>query len=312
MTETQTPKNSRADRIADIIREKISTKNREEFALYAKKQLKSHKSIENLFAPEEIIREIGEIFSGKVIPIGLSLNRILDEFHTWNKKSSGFKRLSSIDDEKVEEDTSINVTATETGGMILKEIGSSLDPGRSVSATAINQLIDKLIPNEKNTDAKLSGFKDILKNNLANKENSNDFFLQAKKAQNKAAGMFVDFIEQARGDNDVVTAEAIVAILEANKLYDSHDTQDRDREFLLLKLFAEWANDIELSDDDTWKEFVMEALVTDYNARPAPQFREMSLLDVPRCELNIMKSFQTMVANIMVPPPRRGRPPKSK
>ena len=27
MTETQTPKNSRADRIADIIREKISTKN---------------------------------------------------------------------------------------------------------------------------------------------------------------------------------------------------------------------------------------------------------------------------------------------
>lgn len=312
MTETQTPKNSRADRIADIIREKISTKNREEFALYAKKQLKSHKSIENLFAPEEIIREIGEIFSGKVIPIGLSLNRILDEFHTWNKKSSGFKRLSSIDDEKVEEDTSINVTATETGGMILKEIGSSLDPGRSVSATAINQLIDKLIPNEKNTDAKLSGFKDILKNNLANKENSNDFFLQAKKAQNKAAGMFVDFIEQARGDNDVVTAEAIVAVLETNKLYDSHDTQDRDREFLLLKLFAEWANDIELSDDDTWKEFVMEALVTDYNARPAPQFREMSLLDVPRCELNIMKSFQTMVANIMVPPPRRGRPPKSK
>lgn len=312
MTETQTPKNSRADRIADIIREKISTKNREEFALYAKKQLKSHKSIENLFAPEEIIREIGEIFSGKVIPIGLSLNRILDEFHTWNKKSSGFKRLSSIDDEKVEEDTSINVTATETGGMILKEIGSSLDPGRSVSATAINQLIDKLIPNEKNTDAKLSGFKDILKNNLVNKESSNDFFLQAKRAQNKAAGMFVDFIEQARGDNDVVTAEAIVAILEANKLYDSHDTQDRDREFLLLKLFAEWANDIELSDDDTWKEFVMEALVTDYNARPAPQFREMSLLDVPRCELNIMKSFQTMVANIMVPPPRRGRPPKSK
>lgn len=312
MTETQTPKNSRADRIADIIREKISTKNREEFALYAKKQLKSHKSIENLFAPEEIIREIGEIFSGKVIPIGLSLNRILDEFHTWNKKSSGFKRLSSIDDEKVEEDTSINVTATETGGMILKEIGSSLDPGRSVSATAINQLIDKLIPNEKNTDAKLSGFKDILKNNLANKENSNDFFLQAKKAQNKAAGMFVDFIEQARGDNDVVTAEAIVAILEANKLYDSHDTQDRDREFLLLKLFADWANDIELSDDDTWKEFVMEALVTDYNTRPAPQFREISLLDVPRCELNIMKSFQTMVANIMVPPPRRGRPPKSK
>ncbi len=312
MTETQTPKNSRADRIADIIREKISTKNREEFALYAKKQLKSHKSIENLFAPEEIIREIGEIFSGKVIPIGLSLNRILDEFHTWNKKSSGFKRLSSIDDEKVEEDTSINVTATETGGMILKEIGSSLDPGRSVSATAINQLIDKLIPNEKNTDAKLSGFKDILKNNLANKENSNDFFLQAKKAQNKAAGMFVDFIEQARGDDDVVTAEAIVAILEANKLYDSHDTQDRDREFLLLKLFADWANDIELSDDDTWKEFVMEALVTDYNTRPAPQFREISLLDVPRCELNIMKSFQTMVANIMVPPPRRGRPPKSK
>lgn len=312
MTETQTPKNSRADRIADVIREKISTKNREEFALYAKKQLKSYKSIENLFAPEEIIREIGEIFSGKVIPIGLSLNRILDEFHTWNKKSSGFKRLSSIDDEKVEEDTSINVTATETGGMILKEIGSSLDPGRSVSATAINQLIDKLIPNEKNPDAKLSGFKDILKNNLVNKKSSNDFFLQAKKAQNKAAGMFVDFIEQARGDDDVVTAEAIVAILEANKLYDSHDTQDRDREFLLLKLFADWANDIELSDDDTWKEFVMEALVTDYNARPAPQFREMSLLDVPRSELNIMKSFQTMVANIMVPPPRRGRPPKSK
>jgi hypothetical protein len=312
MTETKTIENFRANKIADIIREKISTKNREEFALYAKKQLKSQKNIENLFNPEEIIREIGVIFSGKVIPVGLSLNRILDEFHTWNKKSSGFKRLSSIDDEKVEEDTSINITATETGGMILKDIGSSLDPGRSVSATAINQLIDKLIPNERNSDAKLSGFKEILKNNLIDKETSNDFFLQAKKAQNKAAGMFVDFIEQARDDNDIVTTEAIVAVLEANKLYDSHDVEDRNREFLLLKLFADWANDIDLSDDDVWKELVMEALVNDYNTRPSTQFREMSLLDIPRSELNIMKSFQTMVANIMVPPPRRGRPPKSK
>jgi hypothetical protein len=311
MTKTENVKQDLAKKISDYIRKKIPTKDRENFAIFVKKQIKD-KNIQNLLTPDEIIEEIGIIFSDKIIPYGLSLNQIIDAFKTWNKNSSMFKGLSSIDEEKIEEDNSVNVTAAETGGMNLKEIGSTLDPGRSISATAVNQLIDKLIPSEKNPDAKLAKFKEILKNSLSNKEYSNEFFLKIKKAQIKAAGMFVDYIEQARNEDDIVTPDAIVAVLEAAKLYESHDKEDRDREYMMLELFAKWANDIELSNDDAWKDLVMEALIEDYNTSPSPQYKEMSPLDVPRHELNIMKSFQTMVANIIFPPPRRGRPPKNK
>lgn len=279
-----------------------------EFVKFAHKQIENHTDTS---AEEMSVEKIAEFFSQKVIPNGMSLNTILDGFKSWSKGSSGFRRLSALDFSEGEKTAhvAINTTTGETGGMILKEIGENLETGRKISATAVNQLIDKLIP-VGSDDAKLTWYKNMLKNNLIDREYSHAYFKKVDSAAIRAAGMFVEFIEAARGDDDVVTPAGVFAILTEKKLTAAMDDQDTQAELAFLEMLCGWANDIELADDDMWKEMVMDALVEDYNHNGSPT--TLMHLDVPREYLNIMKTFQTLVSNLLVPPPKRGRPAKNK
>lgn len=318
MTETTTTTDSkvRKEKIMELFMEEFPGDKLPNFAKFAKNQLGNKIPNISTMEPHAVVHCLSDFFSQKVIPVGLSLNRLLTEFKSWGDSEDTFRRFSSIDETPKKKDVvSINTTATETGGMVLKDIGNALDPGRSLSATAINQLIDKLIPNELNKEAKLSQYKQMLKASAINKEHpqAKAFAKTIKKACVKAAGQFVNFIEMSRGDDELVTVAGIVKVLEENKLYDSLDQDDRKRESMLLELFANWANDIELADDDVWQELVMEALVEDYQTGAiSERQKEVMTLDLPREELNIMKSFQQLVAVSICPPPRRGRPPKNK
>jgi hypothetical protein len=78
---------------------------------------------------------------------------------------------------------------------------------------------------------------------------------------------------------------------------------------LFLEVFAGWINNVEFANDDTWKDLIMEALIEDYNFQSD---REVPLFDYSREELNIMKSFQNMVAGLVNPPPKPGRRPYKK
>ena len=302
-------------RILEIIGKKIAEKEIDAFARFAKKQIGNrHPLMVSFQKSEEILNCLAEIFSGKVIPSGISLNYLLIQFKSWHAKNgAGIKRLGraadSVPDRIIteEEDGSANVSADEAGGETLQKIGLMLDPDRTFTPTAINDILKKLTVKN---DGKLEIMRQMIKHYIYawhDKDQTGivNFSISFERAIAQAAGRFVDFIEQAREmdkNGDTVTLENLHKVLDANKLRDSMSIEDKQAEDLLFERFIFYANDIEFAIDDEWKSIVMEMLSDDLKG---------ASIFVSKNELNISKSFQNLVANILKPPPRRGRPPKA-
>ena len=306
---------TKKDKFFSAIKSKVDKKDYDSFAKFAKNQIGNKDSeLMNLSETEEVLERIVTIFSGVKIPANMSFNGLLNEFKKWHASNrQGVKRLGKseeVEHNSSEEDERINVTATETGGMTLQEIANKLDSNRTITPTAVNQLLNKLIPSE-GERTKLSVLKDVIKNESFMKQLDENI----KRKSYQAAVAFVELFEQARNkdaNQETVTLENLRQILSEAKLDEGMDDYDIRRENMLLERIVAWANDVDLADDDDWKDMAMSALLSDYHSKPSAMFKQSNLLDLPRHELNICKTYQNMVANLINPPPRRGRPPKAK
>lgn len=302
-------------RILESVRTKIGAKEIDLFATFAKNQIGNRvTAMVGLTETNDILNCLAEIFSAKVIPSGFSLNSLLTQFKSWHSKGgAGIKRLGKVADsvpDKVaeEEDVAVNVSADEAGGETLQKIGLMLDPDRTFTPTAINDILKKLTVKG---EGKLEVMRQMIKHYLGtwsegDKDGIVNFSIAMERVVVQAAGRYVDFIEQAREmdpNGEIATLENLHKLLDANKLRDSMSTADKDAEDLFLTVVLNYANDIEFAADDEWKSVVMEMLAEDLQNSP---------IFAPREHLNIVKSYQNLVANILKPPPRRGRPPKAK
>ncbi len=309
------PLRAKQERLLDLIRQKIGAKELVNFAKFAKTQVgEKDAEMKGLNDPAEILARLAEIFSGKVIPAGLSLNALLQQFKSWHAKGgAGIKRLGMTADavpdraESGEKEGGENMTADIAGGVTLEKIGAMLDPNRTFTPTAINDILKKLTAEGGKLDIMRQMIKHYLEQWAEGDQGAITNFTNAmKRAVTQAAGRYVDYIEQARNmdpEGETVTLENLHKVLDANKLRDSMGPEDMAREDILLSRLIEYANDPEAANDDEWKDVAMEMLSDDL--LDAPIF-------APREELNIVKSFQNLVSNILKPPPRRGRPPKAK
>lgn len=296
--------------ISELIYKKINKSDLDSFAEFAQRQLViKDNDIMQITGSKNIIEYIAIIFSQKVIPSGVSLNSLIFSYQTWHKSHSKSLKTMRTSAEQLANEPIVDAISS-IEGMKLQEIAKVIDEGRSLSATAINQLIDKLVPRN-NSEAKLSQLGKIFNDTCSDKL-TKEYMNKIEAATIKAAGLFVDIIEQSRV-GDEVTLTQIQANLTDKNYYDTLDNNDILREAMLLEKFVEYANDIDFSDDDMWKDIVMEMLIEDYKmAAIMPVSFGQVIFDLHRCELNILKSFQIMVANLISPPPVRGRPLKAK
>ncbi len=308
-TETNLPSNNLTTKatLRSYLNQKIGKKEQDAFASFAKKQIgRKDAVIQILEKSEDVLERIAEIFSQRSIPAGLSISSLVLQFKSWHSKDgAGIKRLGHVadsDDEQDEFEGELDAkykTAGE-GGFILADIGKALD----LTPARVNQLIDALTSDK----GKLATMRNILKeysNKDSNEVSTVTFSKAVERATIKAAGLYTDLIEEARDldpTGETVTVKNLISVLEKNKLRESMDAMDKSREEIMLETFVEYANDSDYATDDEWKDVVMEMLRDDLLESPAFATRE---------NLNVVKSFQNLVANIVTPPAKRGRPRKN-
>ena len=305
------------ERKLEYIKSKISKKDIPIFANFAKTQvLRMDPSMNSLSESSEILNRLIQIASARVVPTGFSLVDLIKEFNKYFHKNpkgeSGVSKMGKAVDDSEEEsasdeddDKKKNKTAGE--GLTLGQIGSMVDSNRTFTPTAINNILNTLTTDGGKLDTLRSTLLDYLKTSSNDSTSALVSFDSAlKRAVVEAAGNYIDYIEQARSmdaDGNVVTLENLLKVLDSKKLRDSMSDEDKNHENLFLEKLIDYANDIEEANDEGWKDVVMEMISID--------LLEASVF-APRAQLNIVKSFQNLVAEIIKPAPRRGRPPKTK
>jgi hypothetical protein len=315
---------TKQERILEYISGKISKNEMDGFVKFAQKQLgESDEQIKTLNESTDILVRIADIFSQTKIPAGVSLNAIIMQYNNWHARSgAGIKGLGksaiventeSIESAEKEE----NQTADEAGGLTLGKIGKTIEAGTTYTATAVTDMLNKLTGNLKTKNGKepekgkLEILKVLLEGLGTESEIENDVIREFDKSLRRAvvtsAGKFVDFMEAAREldpEGNQVTLDGFLKVLEKQKqynLFDSMDDKDTKNQNLLFERMIEIANNDEYATDDCWKDIVMNMFTADLLESPVFGTRE---------QLNISKSFQNMVSNIMKPPAKRGRPSK--
>lgn len=318
MTSSQTKNKSKQKKILDFISKKVGDKELNNFAKFVKNRLKEKdETIGNLTGTEKILIRLSEIFSKKEIPKGHSLMTLFLQFKAWHARNgAGVKRLGLVtaknqekESESTEEKIS-NISAEEAGGFTLQKIGLSVDPNRTFTPTAINDIIEKLTSENQDNLGKLHVMKKMIEHYLgfwAEEDEAaiKNFSRSMKRAVIQASGRYVDLFDQARemdSNGETIFLDNLVKLLDKNKLRDSMSEEDIKRENLFLECLLSYANDLEFMNDDLWKDVVMEMLNSDLMESP---------IFATRDRINIVKSFQNMIATIVKPPPKRGRPKKN-
>jgi len=301
------------ERKLEYIKSKIAKKDIPQFATFAKNQSgKIDPVLVGLANPSDVINRLVEVAAQQIIPAGFSLVDLVKEFNKYFHKNakgeSGVSKMGAVEAEEEsseEDDKKKNKTAGE--GVILCQIGATIDASRTFTPTAINNILEKLTVDGGKLDTLRVTLLDYIKCGSGDVPATlKTFDMELRRAVVAAAGRYVDCFEQARGmdpEGNVVSLENLCKVLDEKKLRDSMSDEDKTRENMFLQLLVNYSNDIEAADDDKWKDIVMEMLSVDLLESPVIATRE---------HLNIVKSFQNLVAEIMKPAPRRGRPPKVK